>query len=145
VTSAQVTSAQVTSAQVTSAQVEKARLRVGDVMSRDLVVVPGWLTVSTLLARVAGTRHAVYPVVNAAGEPLGVLDLAALRHSATTTDQALAEVCIPLRDLRVAEPDDRMRVPNRHLRGPHPLILVVQDRRLVGIIGPAELVGLPVG
>lgn len=52
---------------------ELSLLRVQDVMTRDVVTLPGELPLAELATRVARTRHQGYPVVDASGDLVGVL------------------------------------------------------------------------
>ena len=47
--------------------------RVGEIMTRDVESLPSDMPVSRAMARVAGGRHKAYPVVDAAGRPIGLV------------------------------------------------------------------------
>lgn len=102
-------------------------------MSRDLVVVPSWLPGSALGDLQRWPRHAVYPVVDASGAPVGVLDL-------TAVSGGTAPCATVLRDVAVVGADEPLRLP---LGGPSaseaPLALVVEDGRMIRVVSEACL------
>ena len=108
-----------------------------DVMSSDLVVVPSWLGVSALAGRVSWARHAVYPVVDATGAPMGVLDLAALDQAAVGPGTALDSLAVAAPVVRA---DDIMPLPvHGESRPARTFALVVEGDRLIGLVSEGSL------
>lgn len=100
-------------------------------MVRDLVVIPAWIPVASL---VPGCRvGAVYPVLDTRGALVGTLDLAGLAERPELHDRLAGELCTPFEALSVLGPNDRV-VPGR-LPG-----VVVDQGRLIGILpSPARV------
>ena len=121
-------------------RVDADQLHVRDLMSRDLVVLPAWLAVSALADRITRPRHGVYPVIDATGAPIGVIDLAEIDGEPSTDDRLLAEVCTPVSQLPVVRPDDIVATPlPRLLTRRNTLVLVTESDRLVGIVSSGAL------
>lgn len=120
--------------------VDAHHVRVRDVMSRDLVVLPGCLSASALADRGVRARHGIYPVVDAAGVPVGLIDLAEVEWDLLSDGRTLAEVCTPLTKLTVVSPDDTVATPIPRLptRRNTPA-LVTENTRLVGIVSSGSL------
>lgn len=121
-------------------RVDADQVRVRDLMSRDLVVLPAWLAVSALADRITRPRHGVYPVIDATGAPIGVIDLAEIDGDPSTDDRLLTEICTPVSQLPVVSPDDIVATPvPRLLTRRNTLVLVTENDRLVGIVSAGAL------
>jgi CBS domain-containing protein len=109
-------------------------------MSRDLVVMPGWLPVSALADRASTPRHGAYPVVDATGAPLGIIDLGHIRCDLMSDDRTLAEICTPLSRVQRVSPDDTVAGPiPRQRTGRGAPTLVIENARLIGVVTPGSL------
>jgi CBS domain-containing protein len=116
---------------------------VGDVMTRDPVVAPGWLTVEAFLDRYREPPpFAAFPVQRFSGELDGLVDWARLRdvpaeRRATTR---VSDVARPLHRLCTATPDEEVARLLERLEGSdQPRSVVVDRGRVVGIVAPSDL------
>ena len=115
-------------------------IRARDVMVRDLVVLPAWLPAATLLGEPRRARHASYPVVDAAGAPVGMIDPAVLGAADVLGESTFGQICRPIGMMPVVGPDDdiaRLLDDAGALNGSG--ALVVQSGRLVGAVSPGYL------
>lgn len=121
-----------------------AGVQVRDVMSRDLVVLPAWLSVSALLDRTPCARHAVYPVVDLRGALVGLVDVGELGAAALERqgDLELGEICVPVGELTVLSPDDPVGPLFQRRPARNALVLVVENGLLVGVLSPGGLARL---
>lgn len=113
--------------------------QVGDVMTRDPVVVPAWSSLQDFIERTARhSAHASYPVVDLDGRPVGIIalsDVAAVpvgRRPELTAGQ----VCRPVSDCVLAAVGQRLAdlVPRVARLRADRLVLVVEGPRLVGVL-----------
>jgi hypothetical protein len=99
--------------------------RAADAMVRALRVVPSWTPVATLLP--GARRGAVYPVLDASGALVGILDFVEVAARPDLHDCLAGEVCRPAHAMSVLGPEDRV--------GPDAVPgLVVDCGRLIGIL-----------
>ena len=103
----------------------KSHPRAGDSMVGAFRVVPAWTPVAALLP--GARRGAVYPVLDAGGALVGILDLVELAARPELHDLLAGEVCQPVSAMSVLAPQDRV-VPDRLPA------LVLVDGRLIGIL-----------
>ena len=120
-----------------------AGVRVGDVMSRDPRVVPGWVTLEDFVERyLLGNHHSAYPVEGFDGRIIGLVALAQVR--ATTAGERatcrVSDVSIPLEDLPTASPSTPLvTLLERLTDGTGGRALVFDNGALVGIVTPADV------
>jgi CBS domain-containing protein len=117
-------------------------IRVADVMSKDMVVVPAWFSAADAAGERRG-RHRSYPVVDARGATIGVVDPAALAGSEVPMGATYGEICRPVSSLPVVAPDDDI---DQLFRMPAVIegfgALVIHEDRLVGVVSPGYLLRL---
>ena len=112
-----------------------------DVMSRDMIVLPGWFSAADATKR-RWVRHAAYPVVDAQGCPVGLLGPAALGPDQLDEDVTVAQICRPMSSVPVLAPDDDIRLLDLALLADGTGALVVEDNRLVGVVSSGYLLRL---
>ena len=114
-----------------------AGIRVGDVMTPDPVVAPGWWTIDAFADHVtsAGVRHRVFPVVTFDGKPAGVVGLRDLTNARTAT--RLQDAARPLGQHSTVRTDEPLTAVLR--RANRDALLVVEDGVLVGILTAADI------
>lgn len=121
-----------------------AGVRVEDAMTREPVLVPGGVTVSTFLEGYAGSAHQVaFPVVGAGGEVVGLIDLEAVQRipAGDRTTTRVGAITTPIRDVIVARPEELLlavleQFPDRAARL-H--ALVFDGGRIAGVVSPATV------
>jgi Zn-dependent protease/CBS domain-containing protein len=118
-------------------------LRVGDVMTRDPVAVPGWLTVDAFVEDyVLRQRSSAFPVQNLDGGLGGVVTVDALKQVPTYRRAAtrVIELAVPIQRVPVARSDDMvLDLVDRLPPGAEGPSLVIDDGELVGIVSPADV------
>jgi Zn-dependent protease len=120
-----------------------AGVRVGEVMTASPDTVPAGITVAELIDRYLFTRrHSSFPLVDAAGRPVGLVTLARIKAVApgarsTTT---VGDIAWPVDELPVVAPGDPLADLLPQLTGvADGRALVVVDGRLVGIVSPSDV------
>lgn len=118
-------------------------VRVGDVMSPQPRVVPGWVTLDDFLERyLLGSRHSAYPVEGFDGHTIGLVTLAQLRSVAPSERATvrISDVSIPLAEVPTAAPDTPLVSLLERLSGATGgRALVFDAGELVGIITPTDV------
>lgn len=120
-----------------------AGVRVGEVMTASPDTVPAGITVGDLIDHYLFTRrHSSFPLVDAAGRPVGLVTLARIKAVApgarsTTT---VGDIAWPVSELPVVAPGDPLADLLPQLTGEADgRALVVADGRLVGIVSPSDI------
>jgi Zn-dependent protease len=116
-------------------------IRVRDVMTRAVKTVPPEMRVSALLEKMFAEKHLAYPVLNEAGNTVGIVTLRELQHPGETGDGTL-NVGAVMTDVGTIEPDDSafdafMKI-SQHPTGR--LVVSGPDDKLEGIISKTDLV-----
>ncbi|RKN40441.1 site-2 protease family protein [Streptomyces hoynatensis] len=112
-------------------------------MTPDPVTVPTGLTVDRFLAeRGFAYRHSAFPVTGNGGRAVGLLTRARADgvRAERQPDTTVGEVMLPLAEARVTGPDERLSdvLPGLEAR-PERRLLVLEDRRVIGIVSPADI------
>jgi Zn-dependent protease/CBS domain-containing protein len=119
-----------------------AGLRVSDVMTRDPMVAPGWITVDEFMRTyVPMQRASVYPLKTFEGEPDGLVPLTRLAEVPEERRRAtrVRDVGIGLDEVPTAAPGELVEaVLNRFASGDGQ-ILVLDGGRIVGLLTPADI------
>lgn len=120
-----------------------AGVRVSDVMSRDPITAPDWITVDDFIARfVSVNRMTAYPVRDFSGQLSGFVTLAQLA-SVPVGDRSRTQVrtiAHPLTQIPIARPQDTLVDVLRKLSNPETAhVLVMDGERLVGVISPTDI------
>lgn len=114
-----------------------AGLRVGEVMTRDPVRVPGSLTVDTFLAAVAGqSRQKTWVAMGPGGAATGLLDLgqvASVPGSARTTTR-LDDIAMPLSQVTVTMQGELVLDLLARLDGATPRAIVHENGETIGLL-----------
>lgn len=120
-----------------------AGVRVGDVMSRDPVVAPGWITVDELIrSYVMQHPHSTYPIRSFEGQMTGLATLARLKQvpAERRASTRVADVAYPLSDVAQAAPSDPLAdLAARLSQGAGARALVFDGGQLVGIVSPVDI------
>jgi len=120
-----------------------AGVRVGDVMSRDPVLAPGWITVDELIrSYVMQHPHSTYPIRSFEGEVDGLATLARLKQVPADRRAAtrVSDVAYPLADVvRVSSSDPLADLVPRLGQSAGGRALVFDDGHLVGIVSPIDV------
>jgi Zn-dependent protease len=121
-----------------------AGVRVGDVMSRDPVVAPGWITVDELIrSYVMQHPHSTYPIRTFEGQVNGLATLARLKQvpPEQRASTRVADVAYRLADVVQARPSDSLAdLAPRLSQGAGARALVFDDQgQLVGIVSPVDI------
>jgi Zn-dependent protease len=119
-----------------------AGLRVSDVMSRDPVMAPGWITVEEFMRSFLPTQRAVaYPLKSFEGELDGLVTLARLaevphdiRRSTRVRDVGVGLDVVP----QAAPGEPVAAILNRFTSGDGQ-VLVLDGGRLVGLVTPSDI------
>jgi len=117
-------------------------VRVRDVMTPDPPVAPGWWTVRTFLdGLVSGPHRLVFPVVSFDGAVVGVIGLAELSRVPDPLNTRIGDVCRAPSGTTVASPDEQLLdvLGRTQLKQGRDVVLVLRDRRLVGVVGPEDV------
>ena len=119
-------------------------VRVGDVMSANPQVAPGWITVAEFVERyLLGSHHSAYPVEGFDGQVVGLVTLNQLRAVPPDERRArrVAEVAIPLADLPTAAPTEPLVGLLERTDGRAGGRALVFDRAgaLAGILTPSDV------
>lgn len=122
-----------------------AGVRVRDAMTPHPDVVRDELALDDLVAEMLERGHVSFPVLDAAGEVVGLVSMQGVQHvqpdrRAGTT---VRSVMVPLDELEVASPDDPL-APVAARTGPHARVLVLDGGRhpgheLVGILSSTDI------
>lgn len=120
-----------------------AQVTVRDVMTQGASSVPVDATLKWFVDEVVwATRHTVYPVVAGDGAPLGLVNLrsvARIPHDAWD-GVMVGELMLPLTEVAVLAPDTPLDDALEALCGGTRQALVIDDRRLVGVLSPTDVV-----
>jgi CIC family chloride channel protein len=116
---------------------------VGETMTQGFQSIPESMPRADLLAEFDRTKHHGFPVVDAAGELVGMVTLEDLgRTIATQGPQTVGEICT--RDLLVLYPDqtlnDALRLFGLHDVGRIPVVDRANPRRLLGVLRRADVI-----
>jgi hypothetical protein len=110
--------------------VDRSPRRAADLMLRDFVVIPAWITVHA-----GDDRRGTYPVVDACGAPVGIFDSRLLLERPELSGRAAADACVPLAGVRVVATHDLVEYGVASAAGNYTLpTLVLQGARLVGLL-----------
>ncbi|MBK4733598.1 chloride channel protein [Noviherbaspirillum pedocola] len=120
------------------------RAFVEEVMSAKAVAVPATMALAEVESRFFGSTqtHRAYPVIDADGRVLGMLDRALLQQGEVRADAVAASLF--LEEAEVALPTETCQVVARRMASLHlerlPVVRDRQGRQLVGIISRSDLV-----
>ena len=118
-------------------------IRVADVMTPDPVQAPDNITVEDALhGYILASRHSTFPTHDAAGQLSGLLTLTALKNVAPTarTTTLIKEIICPLDRVSTVRPGDpATNLPDQSEGCSEGRTLVVENRRLVGIVSPSDI------
>jgi Zn-dependent protease len=133
------------------AQSEQARhvlegLLVGDVMSKDPVVVPSWITVDLLVSQyVVGHQMTSFPTHSIDGRVDGLVTLRGLKQVPAQqrgTRRAI-DIAIPAANVPIARRDEHLTdLLKRMGTGSDGSALVYDSDRLVGVVSPSDIARL---
>ncbi|MEV6164931.1 site-2 protease family protein [Streptomyces sp. NPDC052052] len=120
-----------------------AGVPVRDVMTRDPLTVPVFLTVAALLAdRLYRYRHSAFPVTGADGVPVGLVTLEAARRvpAEERGTVTVGDVMVPLSQVTVADPATPLAdlLPGMEPGAEH-RVLVMDRGTLVGILSLSDV------
>ena len=126
--------------QATTTRQALGELRVGEVMERDLLWLPGYQPASTAAARVLDAGCDWCPVCDMEGASVGVVAVERLLDAATRPEALRVEhVMRPLSPRITARPDERLA--DAVLRaGPTMPVVAVEEGRIVGVVTPRQTV-----
>jgi Zn-dependent protease len=116
---------------------------VGEVMSPNPVVVPGWITVELLIEQYAMRHHfTTFPINDIGGRIQGLVTLRGMKRVPASERSRLraADIAIPLAQIPVAAPTDQLTELLTKL-GPQSdgRALVFDGDQLVGIVSPSDV------
>jgi CIC family chloride channel protein len=115
---------------------------VGEAMTPGFQTVPETMPRSQLLAEFDRTKHHGFPVVDSAGELVGMVTLEDLGRTIAKEAQTVGEICT--RDLLVLRSDqtlnDALRLFGLHDVGRIPVVDQANSRRLVGVLRRADVI-----
>lgn len=117
-------------------------LSVGDVMTPHPAVLAEALTVQEVAARLPWRAHEVYPTVDDAGRPTGVLRLSTLATVPSAAEAAVLvrEVAAPLTDATTATSGEPLtEALTRTAADGDGRFVVVDDGQLVGVVTPSDV------
>jgi len=121
-------------------------VRVGDVMTKDPVVVPSWITVELLVDQyVLGHQFTTFPTHSIDGRVDGLVTLRGIRQvSAQQRSKRRAiDIAIPADRVPIARPEERLTdLLKRMGSASDGRAMVYDDQRLVGIISPSDIARL---
>lgn len=119
-------------------------VRVGDVMTRDPVTAPAWVTIDAFIDQyLLGHPHSAYPVEGFDGNVAGLVTLAQLRAVPASERhlRRVVDAAVPLADVAIAAPGDAivdvLTAGRPSATGGRTLVL--DGDRLVGIVTPADV------
>jgi len=119
-------------------------VRVGEVMSRDPVVVRAGITVADFVSDyVFAHPFSTFPVVDASGNPLGLLALRDIKQLPLGEREVIRveDAAVPLPWVTVLDPDEPMDAALERLNSAASGRALVMDRgRVVGVVAPADIV-----
>lgn len=117
-------------------------LKVDQVMTRDPVTAPAWMTIEAFLLFSEGHRHSAYPLREIDGSITGLAITSSLARY-TQRDRArfrVREVACAFQDLALARPEDRIEdVLERPSRCAPGYVLVFEDEGLKGLVTPSDI------
>ncbi len=118
-------------------------VRVADVMTRDPVVAPGWITVAAFLDEyVLRHRFSAFPVETFDGKLGGLVTLNRVKQVPPERRAAVrvSDVACGMGEVTVAHPDEMLLdLVGRMSRCGDGRALVIDDGRLVGIVSPTDV------
>jgi Zn-dependent protease len=121
-------------------------VHVADVMSRDPLAVPSWITVELLIDQyVLGHDFTSFPTHNIDGTIEGLVTLQAIRRVAPNrrSKTRARDIALPLNQVPRAEPDELVTDLLKRLGpGSNGRALVFDGDQLVGIVSPSDLARL---
>ena len=122
-------------------------LTAADVMSRDPVTLPSWITLAEVGRRLTPRQaHHAYPVTDLDGEPVGLVTMTAISRVPVPRREhtRVRDVCVGLGAVPVVTPNDPLSalLARTSATWTDGLALVAEDHRLVGVISPADLARL---
>ncbi len=118
-------------------------VRVADVMTRDPVVAPGWITVAAFLDEYAlRHRFSAFPIQTFDGGLAGLVTLNRVKEVPAEHRAAVrvSDVACPMSEVAVARSDEMLLdLVGRISGGGDGRALVIDDGRLVGIVSPTDV------
>jgi Zn-dependent protease/predicted transcriptional regulator len=120
------------------------RIAVGDVMTRDPVVAPDYITVAELLDRfVFGYRHTTFPTQDLEGRLTGLVTLPAVKkvQVEARASTRVRDIACPMQEVPTVAPEDSLvSLLERLGRGcSEGRALVVRGGKVVGIVSPSDV------
>lgn len=125
--------------QATSRKQLLGGVTVADVMSRDILLLPAYQDVDSVVGRVLDEPHEYYPVVAFDGSPVGVVSVDALVRvpEAERPRRRVGEVAAPIARFTIAHPDQL--VTELLAQGSARQLVVVMDAgHIAGLITPRD-------
>ncbi len=121
-------------------------VRVGDVMSKDPLVVPSWITVELLVDQyVMGHQFTSFPTHSIDGRVDGLVTLRGIRQLPTQqrSKRRAIDIAIPAERVPIARPDEPLtELLKRMGTASDGRAMVYDENRLVGIISPSDIARL---
>ena len=117
-------------------------LKVGQVMTRDPVTAPAWMTIEAFLLFSEGQRHSAYPLREIDGSVAGLAltDRLARFAARDRTRFRVREMACPFQDIAMAREEDVLEgILERPGQCAPGYILVTNDEGLVGIVTPSDI------
>jgi CBS domain-containing protein len=119
-----------------------AGLRVGDVMSRDPAVAPGWITVDEFMRSYLSDRRIAYPLKTFDGAPDGIVTLNRLAQVPVEERhiRRVRDVGTGMEDVAKASPAEPVvAVLDRFSPSDDGQVLVIDGGKLVGMLSPSDI------
>ncbi len=121
-------------------------VRVGDVMSKDPVIVPSWITVELLVDQyVMGHQFTSFPTHSIDGRVDGLVTLRGIRQlpAQQRSKRRAIDIAIPAERVPIARPDEPLTdLLKRMGTASDGRAMVYDDHRLVGIVSPSDIARL---
>jgi Zn-dependent protease len=121
-------------------------VRVGDVMSKDPLIVPSWITVELLVDQyVLGHQFTSFPTHAIDGRVDGLVTLRGIRQLPTQqrSKRRAIDIAIPAERVPIARPDEPLtELLKRMGTASDGRAMVYDENRLVGIISPSDIARL---
>lgn len=121
-------------------------VRVGDVMSKDPVIVPSWITVELLVDQyVMGHQFTSFPTHAIDGHIDGLVTMRGIKRlpAAQRPKRRAIDIAIPMERVPIAHPDEQLiDLLKRMGTDSDGRAMVYEDDRLVGIVSPSDIARL---
>ncbi len=121
-------------------------VRVGDVMSKDPVIVPSWITVELLVEQyVMGHQFTTFPTHSIDGRVDGLVTLRGIRQlpAQQRSKRRAIDIAIPAERVPIARPDEPLTdLLKRMGTASDGRAMVYEENRLVGIVSPSDIARL---